>query len=340
MDAKLIEKLRKVQALTSSPDEGEAAAAANMLRRLLVEHNLEISDLEARGEAARPGVEERERDEGAALFRWKRDLASGLAPHYFCAPLVRDLGGNRGSLTFVGRPDNVDALLMLYGWLVDQVKEIARKERRAHQERTGEHVDPLRWQLHFGLGAVQRLVDRVEERARRQAEESAKCTALVVSHATEVSDYLEKEYGFRADGQPTAKEREERAARDAQIARWRAETAEWEALRERDPEAAYKLRPWERPAPELTEAEKAERAKREAKDRARRAKEDAAWRRRQQRRDEAEARRERSPEARRRREQARRAEGAGYSAADRINLEPFIEGPSNDDEPKRLGGGE
>lgn len=322
MNDALIEKLRKVMALTTSPSEGEAQAATAMLARLLKQHNLDVADLEKAGQA-KPGVEETKIDLGKSAWAWKIQLAKILADHFFCIALER----NKNPV-FVGRPDNVASLQMLYTWLIGQVQEIARTERRTHHQTTGEHVDPLRWQLHFGLGAVGRLGERLAE--RRTAEASKAGTALVVSHATETSDYLEKRYGFRTDGRKTAKEQAEEVRRNQSMARWRQEDAARDALKARceaagDMEPYYTANPWMRPAAPKTEAE----IRAEAKADAKRAKENDAWVRRErakrERAAETEWRRSQSPEAHRRRAQAEQASDAGERAAERVNLEPFIE---------------
>lgn len=244
MNATLLEKLRKVLALTTSPAEGEAAAASAMLARLLKQHNLDITDLEERGQA-KPPVGEDKVDLGKAAWQWKLDLAATLAEHYYCVAILRGK-----TPAFVGRPDNVQSLKMLYSWLIDQINCIAREERRSHAQKTGEHVDPLRWNLHFGLGVVSRLVERLAE-IRRQ-EQDAAGTALVVSHATEANDYLEKHYGFRHDGQKTQAEK----AADARWAEWEAKWAlqadQKNELRDRcskegDMEPFYKVYPEDRP---------------------------------------------------------------------------------------------
>src|SRR2546423_3993388 len=121
MDTKLLDRLRKILALTESPVEGEAQAAAMKLQELLTEHNLSIADLEKRGHQA-PPVGESAHDLGKAGFTWKLDLAETIADHYFCHAIVSRY---RKTVSFVGRPDNVDSLQMLYTWVIDQIKRIS-----------------------------------------------------------------------------------------------------------------------------------------------------------------------------------------------------------------------
>jgi len=121
---KLFDKLRKLLALTTSPVEGEAHAAAHKLQELLTEHNLNVADLESRGQA-KPAVREDKHDLGKAAFKWKLDLAEVMADHYYCFPLVDRY---TKTVAFVGRPDNIKSLQMLYGWVIDQIKRIGSEE--------------------------------------------------------------------------------------------------------------------------------------------------------------------------------------------------------------------
>ena len=140
-DGAIHERLRKILALTTSPVEGEAQAATEMLQKLLKQYNLDVADLEARGQIARPGIMEEGHDLGKAAFKWKLNLAAGIAEHFYCFPMINPVSK---SVAFIGRPDNVRALQMLYKWLMDQIKALSATERRAHIANTGEHIDPLR----------------------------------------------------------------------------------------------------------------------------------------------------------------------------------------------------
>lgn len=340
---KLMSRLRKVLALKSSSSEGEAAAAAATLARLLEKHNLDIADLEARGQE-KPGISEAEFDLGRSAWEWKTNLSAVLAEHYHCVAIVRH--GHVGKqqhykvtgVAFVGRPDNAKSLHMLYTWLVGQIQEFSREERRTHAATTGEHVDPLRWQLHFGIGAVERLGERLVERRQREAEQAG--TALAIRLGGEVSDHLEEKYGYRADGGETKVEKARREAQEAASKLYDLERAEEEAKAAAlknagDLEGYYALRPWERPEVPVEETglqrekREAKEEREEARDRKRYAKERAKWRRQDEAREEreyaAERRRRNDPAHRRRLRQSQDANAAGNAAANRLQLEPFLE---------------
>lgn len=304
VDDKVISKLRKILALTESPEEGEAATAALMLQRFLTEYNLSISDLESKGAAKVVAVTESGIDLGKAAFRWKLDLAEEIAEHYFCVGIVSRY---RKTVTFAGRPENVEALKMLYTWVVDQIKRLSSESRKAHQVEHSEHVDPLRWQVNFGVGAVERLMSRLNV---AKAEADSSTTALAIHHAKEISDYTEKKYNRRYDGQESEYERISREKREKYYAEWEAKRkAEQEAdekLLATDPTAYYEKYPDRHPDVVL------ERERREARNAARRARYQPRGRYRYYDYDKE--------------EQGDRARSAGRRAADNINLEPFLSG--------------
>ena len=231
---------------------------------------------------------------------------------------------NRTSKTvaFVGRPDNVESLTMLYAWLIQQVQMVAREERRVYVEKTGEHMDPLRWQVNFGVGAVERLSTRLEEEKAKQTEEMARndmgdVVGLAIRRDSENSDYLEKKYGYRVDGRETERERKWREKREAE----QRQREEWKA---RDPKGYFARYPNEDPA-------NAERVAAEKK------LEDEKWWKEYRQKERRNAKRRENytrswreprydPEAERKEEQAERARRTGRTAADKINLKPFLTG--------------
>jgi hypothetical protein len=331
-DIKLMDKLRKILALTNSPIENEATAAAEHLHRLLTAHNLSMADLEAKGGHHSPGVMKGAYDLGKAAFKWKLELADRIAEFYYCHPLIDN---DSKTVAFVGRKDNVESLTMLYGWVIDQIKRLATEARRAHFDATHEHIDPLRWQLGFGEGAVRRLAVRLKEQRAREQEDAAaeaervgKNMLMVMADArnTEISDWLEAQGLDRIDGKLTKAQQEA----EKRWAEWREERArdqrEKEELLASDPVEYYRLYPWEHP-----DAIAKEQRAREAKER-RNARRRASYEPRGRYRSY-----EKEDEDERRDDQAWRARESGKQHADRINLQPFITGEVEKQTPKLKG---
>lgn len=325
----LMEKLRRILALTdpTKTTEGEAGVAAEMLAELLAKHNLSVADLEKRGQRSRVGVREDAHDLGKAAFTWKLDLAEQIAEFYWCHPLVRRM---EKTVTFVGRPENVESLQALYGWLIEQIKGISRTERVEWMARTGEHVDPLRWQVNFGVGIVPRLRERLEAQRKKEREDDAARTAadgtgngmslVVVEDASkeEISDYMEEKWGRRIDGRPTKRERERTAQAQADA-----------KMEVDDPEAYYAKYPDRTPeakaaAKARSDAYWAEYAAREAKAQKRAEAREA--------RGQSSGRRPRyqTEEEYRREVQGDSAKRVGAQSAGKINLSPFVSGGNRD----------
>jgi hypothetical protein len=95
--APIIEKVRKLLALSNSSNEHEAALAARHVQRLLSEHNLAMADIEANVEN---GSAERI-DLAAArnLPKWVRYLSGGVGTAFDCQVLHDP---NRRTLVFIG----------------------------------------------------------------------------------------------------------------------------------------------------------------------------------------------------------------------------------------------
>jgi len=312
---RMLDKLRKLlEVKNRAATEVEAATAAGLLQRFLTEHNLSVADLERRGQTA-PKMAEGQHDLGKAAWKWKLDLAEGIAEFYYCAPLV-DRYSKR--VAFAGRPDNVEALTMLYAWIVDQIKGIATEERRVHFDTTGEHIDPLRWQIDFGVGATERVITRLKELKARQQEDQARnadgdVVALTLHHESEVSDYLEQTRGYRLDGKKTQRELKYEQERQAEREKKDALRIQCEAAGDMEP--FYAEFPWERPetGEQIAKREKADAEfwKKEKRNAARRT--GPAWR----------PGRAEDPK---KSEQRATARNSGRAAADKVNLQPFITG--------------
>ncbi len=193
-NAKLIAKLAKVLALCDSPSEGEAAAAASHLARLLEKHNLSVAELEAAGQDAAAIIEKRVPLSKGAPSGWRVHLALDLAETYFCQVMSGSIGESnkrKSALFFIGRADNVAALDAVYEFLTNQLCRLSRESRREYLEVWGESVNPNQWQASFCAGAVERVGQRLaEDRAARRPQ----VQALVVQRDREAREYCDEQY--------------------------------------------------------------------------------------------------------------------------------------------------
>ena len=88
---RIIERVRKLLALSNSSNEHEAALAAAHAQRLLAEHNLAMSELELQAE----GAGEAELVVAKTVAKWLSSLFATVANAFDCFPIVTTNQDNR-----------------------------------------------------------------------------------------------------------------------------------------------------------------------------------------------------------------------------------------------------
>ena len=126
---KIVEKIRKLLALASSPNENEAMSAMEKAQTLLAEHNLNESDVKE--EVSKIIIKMTKTDS----VPWKRTIAHALASLYFCDYWYgfnykrnpnRAEGHTRyDDHKFVGKEHNVDVAIMMFQYLIEAVERLA-----------------------------------------------------------------------------------------------------------------------------------------------------------------------------------------------------------------------
>lgn len=171
----VIRKIRKLLALSGSPNPNEAAAAAAKARKLLLEHNLSMDALgvapeEVREEVFATGARSVVR--GALIF-------AGAKLH-LCALLYGGQAGRNGSWILVGRPGNIEAARVLIQYLLDAM------DRCTKIAATGRG---LAWANDYRRGWVTEMCSRLE--GLRKADETVEERGLVIREDAAVREHLE-----------------------------------------------------------------------------------------------------------------------------------------------------
>ena len=170
------ERIRKLLALADSPNENEAAAAAEKAQALMLRYGIEMAAVAASG-GERLAVDEHVVD--GKVDPWRRMLAAAVARcaggQIVWAP--DGYGRSQGRIFFYGPSGTVGGIVELYGYLEAQLvvisatATVARRERRVHG-RT--------WRNSFLLGAVGRLGQRLDARRVETSETGDDSRALVL----------------------------------------------------------------------------------------------------------------------------------------------------------------
>lgn len=186
----IVERIRKLLALATSSNPHEAALAAAHALALAQRHNLDLaalpnSDTEIVEEAFDVGP--------GAAWRWL--LMGAIARAHFCAALRTRAGGrSSGRMLLLGRRHDVAVCSFLYVYLARQIARLTEIGWHRAAFVYGEHVDARTWKGDFRRGAVAEIGERLAERARRFAEESAAANALVLRRESALEEALHRRY--------------------------------------------------------------------------------------------------------------------------------------------------
>ncbi len=182
----LIQRLQKVRALTESSAPGEAAAAAAKLQEILLKYNLDMEDIEEDS----PEVDDRyvreDLELGATsgnMINWRRILLSGIARSLMCAAF-----GYQGTpkMVIVGQKHNIEIVRHFYDYLSYEISRLADVTWERARGRTREHGRS--WKSSFYNGAVDVVVQRLEEKYKQVSRQDSQTRALALRSEQDLND--------------------------------------------------------------------------------------------------------------------------------------------------------
>lgn len=119
---RVIERVRKLLALSNSSNEHEAALAAAHAQRLLAEHNLAISELEMREE----GAGEAELTVARTVPKWLSSLFAVVAHAFDCMAIVASTA-DAGRLRFIGVGKDPAVAACTLQFLMQELRRLASR---------------------------------------------------------------------------------------------------------------------------------------------------------------------------------------------------------------------
>ncbi|MBC7963702.1 MAG: DUF2786 domain-containing protein [Steroidobacteraceae bacterium] len=152
----VIEKIKKLLALSNSSNEHEAALAASHAQRLLAEHNLAMADIEM---AQKP--EKADRIETAAaktLPKWLRHLTAGVSSAFDCRAIHHPANGK---LTFIGVGADVQIAAYTFSYLDRSVRKLCSSYMKQHAADTvvGRQRELMRQSYYLGaVSTINRML--------------------------------------------------------------------------------------------------------------------------------------------------------------------------------------
>jgi hypothetical protein len=188
-DPTLVDKVRKLLALSESPNEHEAALAAEKAQDLMLRHGIDIAQI-AISEGATTIAIDDARAEGK-LDPWRRQLADSTAESMGGRVVfARNYRTTAGEMWFFGPAGSAQSIVALYHHLEGQLVTISAIATAMRKERW---VDGRTYRISVLLGAVDRLGWRLS-RHRTEVTTKANRRALTIIESA-VDRAIEQRFG-------------------------------------------------------------------------------------------------------------------------------------------------
>jgi len=190
-------KIRKLLALSSSPNEHEAANAAAKARELLAKHNLALADLPlAEKEQAATDVQKH----CIQLKRlrtpsWVKRLFWGLA-RVFDVRVIYTTGTrlHMPEITVLGIIADIEAFSATFEYLADQIEKLAEKDLPGLVlKHPWESAITLR--LSYSAGCVDRVVQRIRRlTSHARQEEICRCMDVMIMKRDAIEAFVKEQF--------------------------------------------------------------------------------------------------------------------------------------------------
>lgn len=203
----IIDRVRKLLALSTSTNEHEAAAAATRAAQLMKDYQIEQAQLEVDDEDSvrqEPIVKHTIQDEGRNIITWKSVIAGACARDMGCKIYYLE-----GKTTFFGRTSVCQAVSYTYLYLVREIERLADSAWDREKETSLENGKS--WKHSFKYGAATTVSARMREAKTIQDEvfkaqataSQEKALAVIAKHDNEVVEaykVIQKGFTKRSSG--------------------------------------------------------------------------------------------------------------------------------------------
>jgi hypothetical protein len=171
-ESTLLGKIKKLLALSESPNENEAYAAAQKVQSLMSAHGVEQADLksvEVGSELDEPLVNEVIESMGQRVTGWKFSLLRAICRANYC----KCLGGGQYGIRALGRRTHVEICRSYYHYFV----QVVETEAKQHKGKGKIYLNRFR----------EAMVSTIEERLEQQFEQSTKIANETIASSSTLS---------------------------------------------------------------------------------------------------------------------------------------------------------
>lgn len=167
--APILEKVKKLLALSTSSNPHESALATAKAQELIAQYNLELSQVQVDN----PVSSYKSQDITTGRRVWRRQLLYIIAKYNFCET-INDRA--KKCMVLIGERHNRELVLFLYEYVAQELERLAL----VAYERTYTTLPAITWRDSFYGGALDALNLRLRAQQSKFAATSQECRALVV----------------------------------------------------------------------------------------------------------------------------------------------------------------
>lgn len=184
----VILKIRKLLALSKSPNEFEAASALSKAQELLDKSSLSLSEVE---DFKISDIEPFLVASKSRYPYWEQLLFTRLAKESDLFP-YSELRDRKVSLWVVGREQDIE----VYGYFLNFLKRtiLALSDKAIFRERKSvrqwDRRKAFKFRNSFGVGAVTKICERMHALREKRLDSNGACKALIVVKNKEVEDWV------------------------------------------------------------------------------------------------------------------------------------------------------
>lgn len=170
VDKNIVEKIKKVLALTQSPYPEEAMAAMLKAQELMAQHGLSMSDVNLEEKKPEKEVTDQSVYETRRMKWWIKQLSSIIGENFRCHPyyIARP---NQTRMYFIGLKEDVELVKEVFNYAVIAVDHCAKAYIKKHKT---PGVDGKHLKNDYIIGFLGGLRDKFKEQV------ASKCLSLVL----------------------------------------------------------------------------------------------------------------------------------------------------------------
>jgi hypothetical protein len=196
MREKLVEKIRRLLALSTSSNKHEAQLAMTKASEIMAKHRVSLSEVEVEREVSTPVDSELYVVNGLRMkYHWVMTLARAAAL-LFGGEVLGQRTLHETSFFFVGKPDAIAAAKSMFEYLYKAwgpMCEADLKQAKADLILVGAKATPaftMKFKASHGHAFAETILERAEALAAEQEAAGNNCTAIVLANGAQIAAYV------------------------------------------------------------------------------------------------------------------------------------------------------